>query len=123
MRANSKMRSTARTMRYLQPTLLLVVAVTAMILLVSGCSTADSVSDNMLSGIISEVSGDLTTVTGFVVLGEDGSSHRFTPSDGLLFEGRPLTHLREHVVTGQPVVVTFELGASGELIAVHVEDA
>lgn len=103
--------------------LLLAVAVVAMILLVSGCSTVDDPSDNMLSGIISEVSGDLATVTGFVVLGEDGSSHRFTPTDGLLFEGGPLTHLREHVVTGQPVVVTFELGASGELVAVRVEDA
>lgn len=110
-------------MRYTLPKILLAVAVVATILLVSGCSTADPASDNMLSGVISEVSGDLTTVTGFVVLAEDGSSHRFTPMDGLLFEGGPLTHLRQHVVTGQRVVVTFELGTSGELVAVRVEDA
>jgi len=110
-------------MRYTLTKLLPAVALVAMILLVSGCSTADTASDTMVSGVISEVRGDLTTVTGFVVLAEDGSSHRFTPMDGLLFEGGPLTHLREHVVTGQRVVVTFELGASGELVAVRVEDA
>jgi len=89
---------------------------------VVGCSPSDTASDNTLSGVVTEVSGDLTTVTGFVVLSRDGSSHRFTPIDGLLFEGGPLSHLREHVVTGQTVVVTFESGPSGELIAVQVQD-
>jgi hypothetical protein len=103
--------------------LLVAVTIAAVIVSVSGCATADSSSDNTLSGVISEVNGDLTTVTGFVVLDEDGSSHRFTPVDGLLFEGGPLTHLREHVVTGQRVVVTFEVGAEGELIAIRVGDA
>lgn len=98
-------------------------AVVIVVVLAAGCSTSDTTSDDMLSGVISEVSGDLTTVTGFVVLAEDGSSHRFRPADGLLFEGGPLTHLREHVVTGQAVVVTFERGPNGELIAIRVEDA
>ena len=102
--------------------LLVAVTIAAVIVSVSGCATADTSSGNTLSGVVSEVNGDLTTVTGFVVLDEDGSSHRFTPVDGLLFEGGPLTHLREHVVTGQRVVVTFEVGAEGELIAIHVED-
>lgn len=89
----------------------------------SGCSTSDITGDNTLTGVVSEVNGDLTTVSGFVVLAADGSSHRFTPVDGLLFDGGPLTHIREHVVTGQPVVVTFELGGNGELVATGVEDA
>jgi hypothetical protein len=100
---------------------LALVAVTAIVSL-SACSTSGTGGGNTLTGVISEVSGDLTNVSGFVVLAEDGSSHRFTPTEGLLFEGGPLTHLREHVVTGQRVVVTFERGVAGELIATSVED-
>jgi hypothetical protein len=102
--------------------LMLAAAAGVAVMSMSGCSTSDTKGDNTLIGVISEVSGDLTAVTGFVVLAEDGSSHRFTPIDGLLFEGGPLTHLREHVVTGQSVIVMFEPGVSGELIAVRVED-
>lgn len=106
-------------MRRLLPSIVLAAVVA---ISVSACATPDEASDNTVTGVVSEVSGDLTSVSGFVVLLDDGSSHRFTPTDGLLFEGGPLSHLREHVVTGQAIVVTFELGASGELIAVNVED-
>jgi hypothetical protein len=103
--------------------LTLLVIVTMVLVSLVGCSASGTPDDNTLSGVISEVSGDLTTVTGFVVLAEDGSSHRFIPKEGLLFEGGSLTHLREHVVTGQRVVVTFESGPDGALVAVAVEDA
>jgi hypothetical protein len=105
------------------PQLLVASAVAVVIMSVSACSTSPTTSEDTLTGVISEVSGDLTTLTAFVVLAEDGSSHRFTPVDGLLFEGGPLTHLREHVVTGQPIVVTFERGSGGELTAIRIEDA
>jgi hypothetical protein len=100
----------------------LVVIVAAALLVLAGCSGSDPASGDTLTGVVSEVNGDITTLTGFVVLAPDGSSHRFTPADGLLFEGGPLSHLREHIVTGQLVIVTFERGSDGELIAVHVED-
>jgi hypothetical protein len=103
------------------PHIVAVLVALAVGLAVSSCSTA-GVGNDALSGVITEVNGDLTSVAGFVVLAEDGSSHRFTPVNGLRFEGGPLTHLRDHVVSGQPVVVTFERGPDGELIAVHVED-
>ncbi len=114
-----KQRSTVRTTKRH----VLVVLVVAVVLVLSGCSGSDPVRGDTITGVVSEVNGDLTTVTGFVVLAPDGSSHRFTPADGLLFEGGPLPHLREHVITGQAVIVTFEQGPAGELIAVHVEDA
>jgi hypothetical protein len=100
----------------------LVVVVAAALLALAGCSGSDPASGDTLTGIVSEVNGDITTLTGFVVLAPDGSSHRFTPADGLLFEGGPLSHLREHIITGQLVIVTFEQGSDGGLIAVHVED-
>jgi hypothetical protein len=95
----------------------------AVILALASCSGSGPVDDETLTGVVSEVSGDLTTVTGFVILAPDGSSHRFTPANGLLFEGGPLPHLREHVITGQMVIVTFEEGSDGRLIAVRVEDS
>jgi hypothetical protein len=117
--ANLKLRSIVRTTKRH----FLVVLVAAVILVLAGCSGSDPLSGDTITGVVSEVNGDLTTVTGFVVLAPDGSSHRFTPADGLLFEGGPLSHLREHVITGQVIVVTFEQGPDGGLIAVHVEDA
>ena len=112
-------RSTVRTTK--RHVLVVLVVVVALVL--AGCSGSDPVSGDTVTGVVSEVNGDLTTVTGFVLMAPDGSSHRFTPADGLLFEGGPLPHLREHVITGQAVVVTFEQGPDGGLIAVHVEDA
>lgn len=123
MTVNLQKRSIARTMKIRFRQLLVASAVAVVIMSVSACSTSPTTSDDTLTGVISEVNGDLATVTTFVVLTEDGSSHRFTPIDGLLFEGGPLTHLREHVVTGHPVVVTFERGSGGGLIAIRVEDA
>ena len=112
-------RSTVRTTK--RHVLVVLVVVVALVL--AGCSGSDPVSGDTVTGVVSEVNGDLTTVTGFVLMAPDGSSHRFTPADGLLFEGGPLPHLREHVITGQLVIVTFEQGPDGGLIAVHVEDA
>lgn len=103
--------------------LLTFIAVVAVaVALLSGCSGSGVPQGSSVTGVITEVSGDITVVTAFVVLDGDGSSHRFSPAPGLLFDGGPLTHLREHVVTGHPVVVTFERGTDGELIAVAVED-
>lgn len=91
--------------------------------LVAGCSSSGQDPDNTVSGVVTEVNGDLSSVTGFVVLTDDGASHKFEPQTGLLFSGGPLSHLREHVVTGQRVVVSFTQGDGGELIAVQVEDS
>ena len=114
-----KQRSTASTTKRH----VIVVLVAAVALAFTGCSGSDPASGDTITGVVTEVNGDLTTVTGFVVLASDGSSHRFTPADGLLFEGGPLPHLREHVITGHLVIVTFEQGPGGGLLAVHVEDA
>jgi hypothetical protein len=95
------------------------------LVIVSGCASDDSRDANTVEGIVTDVTGDLTAVESLVIMDSDGKSHFFRPTPGLLFYGGPLSHLRDHVVTGQRVVVTFEAGAYGERIAVLIvhEDA
>lgn len=90
-------------------------------LLVAACGNADDESEHTVSGIVTEVTGDLTVVESFVVLDDDGDSHLFRPAPGLLFYGGPLIHLRDHVITAQRVTVTFEESPSGEMTAVLIE--
>jgi hypothetical protein len=101
----------------------LLFGVIAAILIVYGCGSDDSGEANTVEGIVTEVTGDLTAVESLVIMDSEGKSHFFKPTPGLLFYGGPLSHLRDHVVTGQRVVVTFEAGAYGERIAVLIEHA
>jgi hypothetical protein len=103
---------------------------TAVLLLtVAGCSSNavdDDHHDDTVSGVVTEVSGSLTEVESFVILDDEGNSHLFRPEPGLLFLGGPLGHLREHVVSGERVTVTFEPTADGEMIAtliVHEDES
>jgi hypothetical protein len=110
-----------REVSYRRITLLF--GVIAALLVVSGCASDDSGESNTVEGIVTEVTGDLTVVESLVIMDSEGKSHFFKPTPGLLFYGGPLSHLRDHVVTGQRVVVTFESGAYGEQIAVLIEHA
>ncbi len=61
-------------------------------------------------GVVTSVEGTLEDVSSFMVLVE-GSELEFTPSP----EGDyafPLTHLREHQRTGEPVLVGWEMVGS-----------
>jgi hypothetical protein len=95
--------------------------VATVVLVVSACGGDSDDAPDTVEGIVSEVTGDLTTVESLVILDADGNSHLFKPTPGLLFYGGPLSHLRDHVVTGQRVAVTFETGAYGESVAVLIE--
>ena len=101
----------------------ILVPVLAVLMVVSACASSDSDDPNTVEGIVTEVTGDLVVVESLVVMDSDGKSHLFKPEVGLLFYGGPLSHLRDHVVTGQPVVVTFEEGPNGERTAILIEHA
>ena len=92
-------------------------------LLVSSCVSDDADDSNTVEGIVTEVRGDLTLVESLVIMDSEGKSHLFRPKPGLLFYGGPLSHLRDHVVTGQRVIVTFSEGAYGERMAILIEHA
>ena len=66
-----------------------------------------------------DVVGDLTVVESFDVLVE-GSEWRFLPVEDGDY-AFPLVHLREHQLTGDPVLVGWEL-RDGTRYALSVED-
>lgn len=76
-----------------------------------------------VEGIVLELEGDLTEVQYFVVMDSDGERYTFTPAAGLTFHGGPLSHLRDHITSGQSVFVVYETAADGSLVAVEVGDA
>jgi hypothetical protein len=61
-------------------------------------------------GLVTAVEGDLVNVTSFVVLVE-GDEVEFTPTPEGDYDF-PLSHLREHQRTGEPVLVGWELVGS-----------
>lgn len=103
-------------------TIVLAVA-TAIAIAAVGCASDDSGASDEVVGVVAEVTGDLTHVESFVVLDDEGNSHLLTPAEGLLFYGGPLSHLRDHIVSGERVRVTFEEGAYGAMTATLIVHA
>lgn len=99
-----------------------VLAVSAALTLFAGCSTAEESSGEVI-GIVTEVTGDLTNIESFVVTDGSGDSFKFVPGQGMTVAGGPVSHLRDHVVSGEQVKVLFHSGAQSELIADDVQDA
>ena len=95
-------------------------ALTGLLLLLGACSTSEA---NTVEGILIDVQGDLTEIESFTLIDLDGASHTFVPAEGLTFHGGPLSHIRDHLVNGEPLLVTFEEQADGTLVAVEVSDA
>ncbi|MDF1595816.1 MAG: hypothetical protein P1T08_06945 [Acidimicrobiia bacterium] len=74
------------------------------------------------TGVVVVVDGGLVDVGSFSILLADGSTLELTPQPGLLFEGGPLSHIRDHLVSGAPVRVEFH--QEGDLlIATEVVDS
>ena len=89
------------------------VAAAAIILAIAPSDTGQ------LTGIVVAVDGDLTTVRSFEVL-SGGDRFVFEPSpDGDY--AFPLSHLRDHLRTGEPVAVEYER-VDSVLVAMRVTD-
>jgi len=86
----------------------------------SACATSASTEGEVV-GVVSEVTGDLSGVESFVVLDSNGDSHKFIPGDGMTVMGSPPMHLRDHLISGEPVKVLYHDGPDSELIADDVE--
>lgn len=73
-------------------------------------------------GVVVAVDGDLNEIRGFSLLLPDGAVIKLVPQAGLLFDGGPLSHLRDHLVSGAPVSVVYRV-EDGVAIATNVGDA
>lgn len=93
-----------------------VVAAITIAAIVSACSGAQP---TQVTGIVTAIDGDLTTVSSFDVLA-DGRTWRFEPSPNGDF-AFPLPHLRDHLRAGDPVIVEFS-EADDTLIATKISD-
>jgi len=101
--------------------MILAVVTTLLGAVLVGCSSGSDPQNNQVSGVVTEVSTDETTVVSFVVMDDQRKSHLFIPAPGLVHHGGPLTDLRDHVITGQRVTVTFTSEDRGEKVATAVE--
>jgi hypothetical protein len=93
-----------------------VAALLALTMLAS-CGQTDQ---GTVEGLVIDVQGDLSAVTAFSVLTEDGTEVFVPATDGDF--AFPLQHLREHILSGIPVVVFWEI-RDGVKFAVLVDDA
>ena len=78
-------------------------SLTLLVLLVPACAS----TTGRTAGVVTEVEGTLTDVESFTVL-SDGEETLFFPIEGQEYEF-PLDHLRDHLRSGEPVIVDWEL--------------
>ena len=75
------------------------------------------------TGIVIDVAGDLTATTAVTILDGDGMQIVFVPSADATFHGGPVSHIRDHLLSGLPVVVGYVVLADGTLEATSFNDA
>ena len=95
------------------------VAAAALVAVAGAC---DSAGPERVTGVVVEVDGDLSTVRTFVLIA-DGARLTFRPGDGVsrFSGGAPLSHLNEHLRSGERVSIVYETHPDG-LVAVEISD-
>jgi len=98
-----------------------------------GCSSSDdhdhAVDDEhnqtllVVRGTVIDVAGDLSTIAHITLLMEDGRQMDFVPAAGTLFDGGPISHIRDHLISGAPVEFKYRESEDGTLVAVELGDA
>lgn len=92
----------------------------AVVTLLAVVAMTNESTSGQLTGIVIGLDGDLTTVDSFDVL-SNGDQIRLVPSTDGDFTF-PLGHLRDHLRTGEPIDVEYQL-IDGVLMAVRISDA
>ena len=74
-------------------------------------------------GVVIEVEGGITDVSGFLLRLPDGSDLRLEPADGVLFhDNAPIGHIRDHLLSGESIEVEYEILDDGSAVAYSVTD-
>ena len=93
-------------------------ALAVLVLSLVACSGSDQ---TLITGVVVEFQGDLVTVESFTVQTPQGERLQFVPAADADF-GFPLPHLKEHMVSSEPVEVRY-VDEDDQLIATSVSDA
>jgi len=103
------------------PLLRRAVATALACLVLVACGGSD---DAVVRGVVVDVDGDLTAVNSFQVRTTDGDLLEFVPAPGIRFhDAAPLSHLTDHLVSGEVVEIEYETLNDGTLIATKVGDS
>ncbi len=74
------------------------------------------------TGIVIDMAGDLAATTGVTILDGDGVQIIFVPSADATFHGGPVSHIRDHLLSGLPVVVEYRVLGDGTFEAISFDD-
>jgi len=87
-------------------------------------TTTGASAEVSVIGVVVSVDGTLAGTDSFTVRLEDGSDLTLVPADGLLFDGvSPLSHVRDHLISGSPVQITYRASSEGPVTAIKIGDA
>jgi len=110
-----------------------IIVAVALVLALSACSASEDQSHDadddheqghlVVTGTVIDVEGDLSAITSITLLTEDGEQMVFVPAPDALFDGGPVSHIRDHLVSGAPVHFEYEEREDGTLVAIELEDA
>lgn len=75
------------------------------------------------TGIVIDIAGDLTATTSVTIIDGDGTQIVFVPSAEATFHGGPVSHIRDHLLSGLPLVVDYVVAGDGTLEAISFDDA
>ncbi|MGI8823653.1 MAG: hypothetical protein ACR2JP_10195 [Acidimicrobiia bacterium] len=93
----------------------------AAVLVVAGCSGS---STHEVTGVVIDVTGDITTVDRFLLQSTEGDRLEFVVAPGVVFgDGAPIGHVSEHLQTGLPVEIVYEVLDDGTLVVRSIDDA
>ena len=94
----------------------LLIVVLVVVLAITACQG----ESDQVRGVVVSIEGGLDNVTGFELLAEDGTRLQFSVDADADFDDLPLSHLNQHRLTADPVLVAYE--NRGELVALSVRD-
>jgi hypothetical protein len=76
------------------------------------------------TGVVVDVTGDIVTVERFAIQTAAGDVLELEVAPGVVFtDGAPIGHLSEHLQTGAPVAVRYEVLDDGSQVVVEINDA
>lgn len=79
--------------------------------------------DSVVEGVVVGVDGDLSGVEAFSIRTAGGDVFVFVPAPGIRFHDEaPLSHLTDHLISGELIEIEYETLDDGTLVALRVED-